>query len=121
MVLGIVLHLVGNLERLSEFTVFVSPLVQLLLIVGLLKGSEGVRNLLMIGAFIGLSLSAMALLAGLGVMGRSAGVGGLVLFSGTLGVASNGFMLYALNDTAVQAWMLKRSMGGLLDDEDEET
>jgi hypothetical protein len=91
-----------------------SVAVSALLILGVLKGSEGVRMWLMFGAVVGIVVGGLGvvvlLLAGKGV----AVLAGLVLLA--LSVAPSAYMLWCLRQNDVQEWMLRRSLN-LGDDE----
>lgn len=103
--LSIVLALIGQS--------WVSAIINILLLVGVLKGSEGVRNILMILAFIGLCFGAFALITSAALL-LAAGPLGLIGLGGVaVSIAQNGFLLWCLTQQDVQAWMFHRSSGGV--------
>jgi len=89
--------------------------IRVLLLLGFLKGSEGVRLLLQIGAFASVIIGAAVLVAAIPLLSLG-GLGMLVLLAAVLPMLIGFYMLWALRDPAVQAWMLNRSLGGALDD-----
>ena len=89
--------------------------IRVLLLLGFLKGSEGVRLLLQIGAFASVIIGAAVLVAAIPLLSLG-GLGMLVLLAAVLPMLVGFYMLWALRDPAVQAWMLNRSLGGALDD-----
>ncbi len=87
----------------------VGVVIRGLLIFGLLKGSEGVRMLLKAFAWAGIFVSGLALIL---LLTAAYGVFPLAIVGALIGVASNGFVIFALADPGVQAWMFSRSVGG---------
>ena len=87
----------------------VGVVIRALLILGLLKGNEGVRMLLKAFAWAGLCLGGLGLFL---LVTTPYGVHALAVVATLIGVASNGFVIFALNDAAVQAWMFSRSVDG---------
>jgi len=111
LLLAIAVDTIAQLKRDGlEAGYVIGVVVRALLIVGLLKGSEGVRMVLKAFAFIGLFFSGMALVMLLIASGR--GAPPMAFVAAILGVISNGFVVYALMDQGVQAWMFSKSMGG---------
>ena len=91
--------------------------VAALMLFGFLRGSEGVRTLLMIGAAIGLFIGGFTLFVALAAGIASGGIAGLVIAAvGGWNAAAAAYMLWALRNEAVQKWMLERSLGMDLDD-----
>ncbi len=88
--------------------------VQVLLLIGFLRGSEGVRTILQLGAVVSVGLGCLVLAAALDLL--TADVTGAVLgFFLALQIASGLYMLWALRHPNVQTWMLNRTLGGALD------
>lgn len=93
-----------------------SLVIRGLLLLGFLKGSEGVRTLLIIGAFLGVLFGGFALVVSLPLMGAM-GIGGVIVVAmAGYSVAVGVYMIWALRSHEVQQWMLNRSLGGNLDD-----
>lgn len=76
-----------------------------LMIVGIAKGSEGARTIMIAFAALGLVLAAIGLPAALSY-GEPALVAG-----NAIAVAVNGFAIWCLTRPDVQSWMLKSSLG----------
>jgi hypothetical protein len=74
------------------------------LAVGVLKGSEGTRVIIMVLAGLGLVGSAVGGLLSLAMLGI------IGLFAAGLGVAQHGFTLWCMTSADVQGWMYKRSL-----------
>ena len=80
-----------------------------LLLLGVIKGNEGVRSLLMLLAMLGL-ISGVVVLA-MGAVAFGTGYKAMFIFaSGLLGMAQAGFMLWCLRQEDVQRWMFHRSL-----------
>ena len=91
---------------------WVSVVLGVLLLFGVLKGSEGVRNILMFLAVLSLLFGAFAMVTTSAMLLASGGLLGLVGLGG-LGVsmAQNAFLLWCLSQQDVQMWMFQRSSG----------
>jgi hypothetical protein len=96
---------------------WVALLLDAVLLLGVLKGKEGARNLLMLLAVGGLLVGAFgAVLVGLvlvagHVSGGDLGVVLLMLAGTTIVLLQNGFALWCLSRRDVQSWMFQRSLG----------
>lgn len=101
------------LMQSTDTMTIVRAVIPALLLYGFLRGSEGVRVLLLIGATLGLLFGGFALLSAAALL-ASGGYGVLLLGTVVWAVIANGYMLYALRDIDVQHWMMRRSLG--LDD-----
>ena len=86
---------------------FVAAGIGVLLIVGVLNGSEGTRAILRGLAFLGLAVSCFLLLASFGMRGRAQD---LVSMLALLSVAHTGFMAWCLGQPDVQGWMYQRGL-----------
>ncbi|MCA9708239.1 MAG: hypothetical protein KDK70_20470 [Myxococcales bacterium] len=93
-----------------------SLVIRALLLLGFLKGSEGVRTLLLIGAFLSVILGGFGLMLALPLMGKAGSAGVLLVGMATYSTVVGVYMLWALRNAEVQHWMLNRSLGGQLDD-----
>jgi hypothetical protein len=116
--LGMLLSLVGGMR--GSASGWLSFLFDLLLLLGVLKGKEGARNLLMLLAVLGLLTGAfgviLAVIAGSSIAGGGSSsdwiaVGAIVLTSLVI-LIQNGFALWCLSRRDVQNWMFQRSLGG---------
>jgi hypothetical protein len=116
--LGMLLSLVGGLR--GSASGWLSFLFDLLLLLGVMKGKEGARNLLMLFAVLGLLTGAfgviLAVIAGSSVAGGGSSsdwiaIGAIVLTSLVI-LIQNGFALWCLSRRDVQNWMFQRSLGG---------
>jgi hypothetical protein len=114
--LGMLLSLVGGLR--GSASGWVSFLFDLLLLLGVLKGKEGARNLLMLFAVLGLLTGVfgivLALMAAPSVVGGSTSdwiaIVAIALTSLVI-LIQNGFALWCLSRRDVQNWMFQRSLG----------
>jgi hypothetical protein len=106
--LGTLMQIV-QAARGGDATAWVSPVVSILLIIGVLKGSEGARLWLMFGAIVGLvvgGLGAVLLMA----LGKGLGIIlGIAIIA--LAAAPAAYMLWCLRQEDVQKWMFYRSLG----------
>jgi len=96
---------------------YVTIAIAVLLLVGFLKGSEGARTLLLIGAGINVIFGAFGLIAALPAMSASGTAGLILVASGAYSLAVGLYMMWALRNQEVMQWMLNRSLGGALDDD----
>ena len=99
------------------FQQYITLGVAALLLVGFLKGSEGARTLLLIGAGINIIFGAFGLVAALPAMSASGSAGMILAASGGYSLVVGLYMMWALRNQEVMQWMLNRSLGGMLDDE----
>jgi len=90
--------------------------IRVLLLLGFLKGSEGVRTLLLIGAGLSVIIGAVGLLLAIPTMSVSGALGMVVVVTSAYSVVVGIYMWWALKNAEVQQWMFKRSVGGSLDD-----
>ena len=79
-----------------------SALIGALLMLGVFKGSEGTRVIVIGFSLLGLVFSGLTLLAGF--------LSPLLFIAGALGVAQSGFTVWCLMSAEVQDWMYKRSL-----------
>ncbi len=91
--------------------------IQVLMLLGFLKGSEGVRSLLLIGAGISVLFGGVGFLAAIPLLADAGGLGALTAANAALSLGVGLYMLWALRNPDVTEWMLNRSLGGALDDE----
>ena len=98
------------------FQQYISLGVAALLFIGFLKGSEGARTLLLIGAGINIIFGAFGIIAGLPAMSVSGSAGMILVASGGYSLVIGLYMMWALRNQEVMQWMLNRSLGGALDD-----
>ncbi len=93
---------------------WISVIIGGLLLFGVLKGSEGVRNILMFFAVIGLLFGVFAMVTTGALLIASGGLAGIVARGG-LGVSmdESAFLLWCLSQKDVQMWMFHRSSGGM--------
>jgi hypothetical protein len=89
---------------------WVSGVVGAALIVGVLRGSEGVRTLLIGLAALGLVFGAIGLALGVAVMALGALVGVLLVGGSAVSVGQNAFMIWCLRRPDVQQWMFNKSL-----------
>jgi hypothetical protein len=104
-----VLSIVPLTQSQDGMTIF-RVVVAALLLYGFLRGSEGVRVLLLIGAFIGLLGGVFTTLAAFAVISTGM-LGILALALGVWAIAANAYLLFALRNIDVEQWMLRRSLG----------
>lgn len=92
---------------------FVSAVLQMLLVMGLIAGKEGIRRLLIVLSIINAGVvlvPVLMMLMGARVsISRSANE--MVLFISLLALAAPLFAVWVLTRKDVQVWMFKRSMG----------
>jgi hypothetical protein len=81
---------------------WLSVLIVIALIIGVLRGSEGSRVIVLGFGVLGFIASVVTILLGLGHP--------LPMIVGLFGAAQSGFTVYCMNDGAVQDWMYKRSL-----------
>ncbi len=112
LLLGISEFVLGGAESGSIFAVVIRALV----LVGFLKGNEGIRTLLLIGAGLNVLLGGFGVVAALAVLAADAGLGMVLIASSGFTVAVGLYMLYALKNAEVQHWMLNRALDGALDE-----
>ncbi len=112
LLLGLSEFALGGMESGSVLGV----VIRALLLVGFLKGNEGVRTLLLIGAGINVIFGGFGLVGALAVMAADSGLGMMVAASSGFTVAVGLYMLYALKNSEVQHWMLNRALDGALDE-----
>lgn len=89
----------------------VGAVVRAFLIGGFLLGSEGVRMILMWGAFVSIALGGFTVLVALPLLGSAGAMGMLVFATGAYSIVVGAYMLWALRSEEVQRWMLARSLG----------
>jgi len=89
---------------------WVSAALNTLLAVGVLRGNEGVRTLLIGLAALGLLFGALGLLGGVALAATGSLAGIVVLLASALGVGQNGFMIWCLRQPHVQQWMFNKSL-----------
>jgi hypothetical protein len=90
---------------------WISLAVNLLLLVGVLKGSEGARTALMLLAVLGMFGAAFFAVVGGIALGAGGGTAAIIAFVAALFAAGvNGFMLWCLRQGDVQHWMFHKSM-----------
>jgi len=111
--------LIGLVPLLSgaEGAPIVGVIIRALLLLGFLKGSEGVRSLLLIGAGVSVIFGAIGVIAGVTALATVGLLGMIALGVAGWSVLVGLYMLFALRDPAVTTWMLNRSLGGALDDD----
>lgn len=108
MILSVILNLSGALDAGEvDGTTWVGIIIQGLLILGLLKGSEGVRMIVIIFATIGVFFGGIGIILAMGTIGLTLLTAGLIVST-----AANMFVLYALQAPEVKQWMFERSVGG---------
>ncbi len=93
---------------------YVTLIVRILLLIGFLKGSEGVRMLLQIGATFTVVAGVIVLLAVAPHISMTV-PGAIIAVAIGLPIIIGMYMLWALRHPAVQRWMLNRTLGGALD------
>lgn len=93
-----------------------SVVIRVLLLVGFLKGSEGVRTLLLIGAFLSMLIGGFGLVIALPLLSTAGFLGAVLVITSAYSVGVGLYMMWALRTEEVQHWMLNRSLGGQLDD-----
>jgi hypothetical protein len=79
-----------------------SAIIGVLLALGVVKGSEGTRVIVMGLSALGFIFSALVLLGGL--------LSPVFFVAGALGAAQSGFTVWCLMSAEVQDWMYKRSL-----------
>ena len=90
---------------------WVSVLVNGILFVGVLKGKEGARNILMGLAVLGFFGAAFALLVGFLSLAAEPTLGIVAISVGGFSAFQNGYCLWCLRQWDVQRWMFNRSLG----------
>ena len=98
------------LTQAQDTMTIIRAVIPALLLYGFLRGSEGVRVLLLIGAFIGLIAGGFATLAAVAMLSAGA-LAFVALGIAAWGVLANAYMLFALRNADVEQWMLQRSLG----------
>ncbi|MEM6996282.1 MAG: hypothetical protein AAF721_37590 [Myxococcota bacterium] len=101
----------------AEPRAMIGVVIPVLMLWGFLKGSEGVRSLLLFGAAISAVLGGVGLLIAVPLVATGGTLGMLALTNAALSVTVGLYMLWALRTHDVTEWMLNRSLGGALDDE----
>jgi uncharacterized membrane protein YadS len=83
-----------------------------LLLIGVLKGNEGVRTLLIGLGFLGICGNAaiMILAAMVGTAGNDL-IALVVMATGVFGIFQSGFFIWCLRQADVQSWMFRKTMG----------
>jgi hypothetical protein len=82
-----------------------------LLMLGLWKGKEGIRNVLILFAVVNLPVSVPVFLIGLAHLGEAPVLAGALALGGLLAITQNGYCIWCLRQRDVQRWMFRRSMG----------
>jgi hypothetical protein len=98
------------LAQSQDTMTIIRAVIPALLLYGFLRGSEGVRVLLLIGAFAGVVIGGFATINGIALLSAGA-LGFLAFVLAVWSVLANGYMLYALRNADVEQWMLRRSLG----------
>jgi hypothetical protein len=91
-------------------TAWVSAVIGVLLAVGVLRGNEGVRTLLIGLAALGLLFGAIGILLGLAIAATGSLAGIAVLGGSVIGAGQNAFTIWCLRQTDVQHWMFNKSL-----------
>ncbi len=94
---------------------WVSALINTLLLIGVLRGNEGVRWLIQVFAFIGLCYGIFVVAMGIGTVALAGFLGIIVLGTGAFSVAHNAFLIWCLRQQDVQSWMYHKSFGHKLE------
>ena len=98
------------LTESQDTMTIIKAVIPALLLYGFLRGSEGVRVLLLIGAFLGLIGGAFGIVTSMALL--SMGGLAMVVFGAAIwSVLANGYLLYALRNIDVEHWMMRRSLG----------
>jgi hypothetical protein len=93
---------------------WVTAVVNALLLLGVLKGNEGVRTLLIMLGALGLCGNAIVfIVAALGLANGYAVLALIAVAAGLLGTAQCGYFIWCLQQRDVQRWMFKRTMGDI--------
>jgi hypothetical protein len=94
---------------------WLGALINVILFLGVVRGKEGARNLLMMLAGIGLMFSIFAVLVGILALASAPNpLGGIVvLFAAAFALGQNGFCLWCLRQPDVQHWMYQKSLGAM--------
>ena len=91
---------------------FLAAIIGGLLIAGVFSGSDSVRKLLIVLAWIGIAFGVVGLV--MLVLAGASGLGGALAFFGLIGiayaVACNGFFVWCLAQDDVRDWMFRKSM-----------
>jgi hypothetical protein len=117
--LKVLVGLFGVAILLSVLTQsWVSAGIQILLLLGVLKGNEGVRTLLIGAAFLGICGNIYALaMAAMIVAGNALPLVSVTVIAmiatGVLGIFECIFFIWCLRQPDVQSWMFKKTMGDL--------
>ena len=93
---------------------WVTLTINVLLAIGIVRGSEGVRTLLIILALLGLAGNALMLFVALqavAAVGLDA-FGVTIITTTAIGTAINGYFFWCLRQWDVQSWMFHRKMKG---------
>jgi hypothetical protein len=93
---------------------WVSLVLNILLLIGVLRGSEGVRGLLIGLAVLGLAGNAFVFVIAAAALAQGSGlVGAVALGAGIIGTAQCVYFIWCLRQRDVQSWMFRRKMGNL--------
>ncbi len=84
---------------------WINLIVNAVMLVALLRGSEGARELLLLGAVIGVVTHGIGVVAAVGLLDPAVGVVSLI------GMGSAVFTFWCLRLPSVQRWMLARTLG----------
>jgi hypothetical protein len=91
---------------------WVMAVLHALLLLGVIRGNEGVRTLLMLLATIGLLAGGFVLVVAVIALtaGGALGTAVAALFGGAVGLGQAAYMLWCLRQADVQTWMFHRSL-----------
>ncbi|MCX4242682.1 PH domain-containing protein [Paraliomyxa miuraensis] len=98
------------LQDSSATKVWIRLVIGALVVVFLLRGSEGMRSIVRGFAALGILFGGITVLQAVS-LGLGDTVGLIVLATGLFGVAMSAFTFWALGQEDVQAWMASRSLG----------
>src|SRR5580704_3862283 len=111
MAFGVLLNLAHGL--MGSGTSWASAALGALLAFGVLRGSEGVRTLLIGLAALGLLFGGLGFLGGLALAATGTLAGITILMASLINVGQNGYMIWCLRQQDVQHWMFNKSLTGV--------
>jgi len=93
---------------------WISAVLNVLILIGVLRGSEGVRTILIGLGILGLFGNAFVFVVAAMAIATGGVLQGLVaVLAGLLGTAQCAFFIWCLRQRDVQFWMFHRSMGDI--------
>ncbi len=105
---SILMNVVGGIAGSSVS--WVSALLNVILFIGVLKGSEGARTILMGMAALGLLFGGIGLLVSILALAASPILGLVLVIVTGFACAQNGYSLWCLQQYDVQKWMYDKSL-----------